>query len=250
MKIEDSFETKIRREIIELYSSKNITPSRTFEDFKCPYKLSCLGPRNKDKWNSGSWAYVGFKYGEAQIHGKFEKVFVVAMDRGGKERSNEETFEETQSNFREATEKRWNPHMGGVSLILESLLDEQNISEYSVQYALTNAVKCSIRSDNMNAVRGYQIISNCSHHLKEEIAVLQPDIIITQGKHPQQTIRKFLPVNENKILHFGSVQLWRYEGKIVLGTPHPARLKGMAYSKGMMPDYFYDAIGGIKKLFR
>jgi hypothetical protein len=240
--------TEIRREIIERYSSQNIIPSPTFEDFKCPYKVSCLGSKDGNRWKSGSWPYVGFKYGEGQINGKFKKVFIVGMDRGGYRGSNEEPFEKTQFNFREATEKRWNAHMGGVSLILEFLLDEKNISEYSLQYALTNAVKCSIKSGRMNAVREYGIISNCSNHLEEEIAVLQPDIIITQGKHPQQTIRGLFPVNENEIQYFGSVQLWRHAAKIVLATPHPARLKGMKYSKGMMPDYFYDAIKQIKNL--
>ena len=246
IKIEDSVRTAERHEIIELYSSQGITPSATFEDFKCPYKSSCLGTKDKDTWKSGNWAYVGFQYGRAQINGRFVKLFVIAMDRGGYEGSNEQMFEETQFDFRDATETRGNAHMAGVSLILEYLLDEKD--KYSIQYSLTNAVKCATKSGNMNAVRQKQVISNCSAHLEREISILKPDIIITQGDHPKQTIRRIFPVNE-KEMHFGVVSLWKNEGKIILATPHPARLKGMAYRRGKMPKYFYEAIDEVKQFF-
>jgi hypothetical protein len=50
-------------------------------------------------------------------------------------------------------------------------------------------------------------------------------------------------------MSFDRAKLWQ-SGKIaVLTTPHPARLKGMAYKKEIMPEYFNHAIDEVRKLF-
>ncbi|OGP93008.1 MAG: hypothetical protein A2156_05730 [Deltaproteobacteria bacterium RBG_16_48_10] len=249
IEIEDSVKTAARDKIIELYSSQNITPSVKFEDFRCPSKLFCLGTKDKDKWRSGTWAYIGSQYGEAQINGKFTKVLIVAMDKGGYGGTEELIFEKTQNHFRTLAEAPGNGHMRGVSLILKYLLDEKDKYKYSIQYSLTNAVKCSTERDNMDAVRQNRVISNCSIHLKREINILNPDIIITQGKHPGLTIRHFFPAN-GEIREFEKVSLWETERQFVLATPHPTRLKGMRYRSGEMPKYYYEAIDALKELFR
>jgi hypothetical protein len=173
------------------------------------------------------------------------------MDRGSD--GHELMFTDTQEAFRNGAERRTNWHMGGVALIMAALLDEGRSAKYSLQFALTNSVKCVLSNkENMNANLDKTMIRSCANHLWSEIEVLRPDLIITQGTHPRETV----------VAHYsdleplwrsgdqtGSAQILRRDRLIVLTTPHPARRKGLKYKRGAlglgqgsMPPFWEEAI--------
>jgi uracil-DNA glycosylase family 4 len=197
---------------------------------------------------------VGVDYGKAKIQGKQFKILFVAMDRGGDAGTDKETFETTQCSFRESTETRPNPHMGGVSLIMKELVDDKEPTVYSHQFALTNAVKCSKPSEHRKYEASEEMRKNCAFHLEKEIEVLNPDLIITQGSPPLIMVKSFLnlePLTNNPFKHLngrGKCDIFKHESLIVLTTFHPARLKDMKWKQGTIPKYMESAIHKTQEL--
>lgn len=133
--------------------------------------------------------------------------------------------------------------MGGVSIIMERLIDQKEPDEYSMMFALTNALKCAVKTNSMNATRGSNMILNCSNYLLQEIQTLKPNIIITQGRHPKDSVIRLLNLGP-ALQSFGPINIYRND-KCILTTPHPARLKRMKWKKGELPDYFENAIKSL-----
>ena len=180
-----------RSQIKKLYSELKIDiPTNSFG---CAHLSSCLNSINSDRnLHKGNWAYVGVEYGNAKIQGRQVRILFIAMDRGGKNRKDEETFAETQCSFRSSTECPKNAHMGGVSLIMKELVDDKEPTVYSHQFALTNADKCSKPSKHRKYEANEKMRQNCVDHLDREIKVLRPDLIITQGSDPTKTVKRLL----------------------------------------------------------
>ncbi len=91
--------------------------------FHCDHFTSCHKSICNKPILKGDWTYVGHQYGESLVGGKKAKILFVSMDRTGTGEEYEE-FDQTQNSFRESANCRYNPHMGGVDVELEHLLDE------------------------------------------------------------------------------------------------------------------------------
>ncbi len=242
----DSQDTNPRIQITKLYSQLKIDIPTT--SFGCAHLSSCQRSIKEDgKLLTGNWAYIGVDYGKAKIQGKQVKILVIAMDRGGYGGQVKEEFKETQERFRLATERRENPHMGGVSLIMKELVDDKEPTVYSHQFALTNAVKCSKYTEKMKTDTTSTMIQNCANHLEREMKILSPDLIITQGEHPSTTVKRLLKLGDpaetfNHPSGRGECEIFKRESLIVLTTFHPARLKDMKWRQGTIPKYMESAI--------
>ncbi|MCX6227091.1 MAG: uracil-DNA glycosylase family protein [Bacteroidia bacterium] len=246
----DFLTTQYREAIKNLYSERKIIP--TIGEFLCERHPECESSA-KVKLYTGNWAFVGDRYGHAKIEGISAKILFIAMDRGGHDGAANELFPGTQESFRTSIENPDNPHMGGVSLILKELVDEAPLKQLSGICALTNAIKC-VKPTGMQTTHATQKMkTNCSIHLESEIQSLKPDIIITQGDHPRDTVLNLLKPNLIQQFHTtGSGKASLYitaNNVIVLVTPHPARLSGMEWRNGKMPAYFYSAIAETRKKF-
>ena len=89
----------------------------------------------------------------------------------------------------------------------------------------------------MNANLDETMIGNCANHLWSEIEVLRPDLIITQGTHPRDTVvahysdlRPLVKVGDGA----RRAQIFGRDHLIVLTTPHPARQRGLKYRRGAL----------------
>lgn len=248
----DSKNTPYRTSIKRLFSSLGIIPTRK-KDFKCRYYKQCSKPKR-----TGDWGYVGVDYGSAKISGKKAKILFVAMDRGGhaKGYSKKQLFEDAQGGWHGATEKPGNAHMGGVHLIVKELVKEntKDPSIFANQLALTNSVKCGKYTKKMRSTSTEVMTVNCSNHLLKEINCLKPDLIITQGNFPKWRVRDRLGLSETSPTYqFKSregrvAEIYRLEHRLVLTTPHPARLKGMKWKEGKLPPFLYKAIQKVKEI--
>jgi uracil-DNA glycosylase len=173
------------------------------------------------------------------------------MDRGGYGGADDEDFPDTQASFRRRIEQPRNPHMGGVALILKHLLDEQDSGKLSSQCALTNAVKCVQHTNSMSTKATRTMVKECAHHLLAEIRELNPDVLITQGGHPRRTVLKSLEglklIREFAGDRRGRTRVFVNPAMVVLTTPHPARQPGLKWKRGLLPNFFLNAIAVAKR---
>jgi hypothetical protein len=150
----DHTETEYRLKIQQLYHARGIVPARGQSRFHCNALeiLYSPCPSERGKYDRGTWPYIGARYGEIACKAIKERILFVAMDRGAAfDLEEEPTFADTQRNFRIGCETRHNPHMGGVSQIMEFLSGNTPATEYSHQFALTNAVKCVKKTGNQTS---------------------------------------------------------------------------------------------------
>ena len=201
----------------------------------------------------GDWTYVGQQYGQAMIAGKCAKILFVSMERP---LSKPEEFEETQYQFRTACFKCSNPHMGGTDVELEFLLDPTPPEQRCQQFALTNSVRCRPSSPNAKSQSTSTMIAKCQAHTKATIEILTPDIIVTQGRHPSDSIIKlfdsevvFKSDNRPHSRSLRKVEIRRGGGVLFLLTAHPANHPGFRWKSGGLPDYLHDAINKLRGLY-
>jgi len=244
----DTVGTKPRAAIRELYDRLCITPCLGLQDFRCPHLPECSPKpgRSDVPFHTGTWPYIGACYGQARVLGNLIRILFVAMERGGQYNPAEEpTFSDTQWAFRDSAENRRNPHMGGASQLMEYLVEDKVPDVYSTQFALTNAVKCVEYTKRMNSTSTPTMIRNCAEHLRVEITLLQPHLIVTQGRHPTNTVQQLFP-GLTPVAEFvgdaGRSAVLVGKRFVVLTTPHPARKIGWRWKRGPLPTFLQDAV--------
>lgn len=241
----DKVETAQRVAISKVYDRQGITPAARNDDFRCPHLEKCKSSVRVNsqqlKFRTGTWPYVGLDYGKALVRGHPTKILFVAMERWGEDRD----FAQTQTDFRKAAEERSNPHMGGTAEIMESLVDDKVRESYSLQFALTNAVKCVEVTGRARSRSTATMIDKCAEHLRVEIDILAPDLIITQGEHPKSTILNLFPLRPAPPPFSGDAgkaEIFLGEHFVVLTTPHPAHKKGWRWKLGPLPRFLQEAV--------
>jgi uracil-DNA glycosylase len=132
-----------------------------------------------------------------------------------------------------------------VAEIMTHLVDEADPRRFSRQFALTNAVKCVEYTGRMDSGSTTTMIVNCASHLRAEIDALIPDLIITQGDHPRNAVSRLLgPLRS--VADFadeaGRSEIRAAGSRLVVTTPHPARLTGLGWKSGGLPAFLDAAI--------
>ncbi len=252
----DTRATQHRAKIYALYTDRGIVPC--LQGFGCR-SLALCSAQGCCRLHTGNWAFVGSEYGQARIGGYLTRILFVAMDRGGYGDAANEQFVDTQASFRRHIEAPRNAHMGGVALILKHLVDERGQFQLSGQCAITNALKCVHPTNRMRTNPSKAMILHCADHLRAEIEALDPDVLVTQGRHPRDTVlgffrgghprdtvRGFFPelglVGEFFGEKRGRAAVLANSRLVVLTTPHPARQKGLKWKKGSLPQFFLEGI--------
>jgi len=179
------------------------------------------------------------------------KILIVGMDIGGNERADKERFEEAQSRWRRYTVDPKNAHMGGLRLIMKQFAPEVNAALRSRQFAFTNTVKCVTESPSKRTKATDVMIEHCADHLREEICLLEPDLIVTQGEYPAWAVRhKVLMSSQSVGIFRGTPRgvaevlngLVGSRRTVVLTTPHPAyALTGFRWRRQEIPHFLEEA---------
>ena len=225
------------------------------EEFDKSCYPSIVKERGEVEVIKGDWTYVGQQYGQAMIAGKYAKILFVSMERP---LPKPEEFEETQYQFRTACFERSNPHMGGTDVELKYLLDPTPCEQRCRQFALTNSVRCRPFSSNSKSQSTSTMKAKCQAHTKAIVEILTPDIIVTQGRDPSDSIIKlFDPEVVFKSDNGGHSQSLRKAevrhggGVLFLLTEHPAIRphRGFRWKSGGLPDYLCAAINEVRDLY-
>lgn len=253
--IDRAMRNPARRAIRALQEQLGIGASK---DFCCPFFEVCdrsvsgaIGTGRK-----GDWVYVGDQYGGACVGGKRAGVLFVSMDRPGEEP--EWTFEHVQAGYRRAARIRGNPHMGGVDVEMEHLLDGgASPDDRCQQFALVNSVLCGPSAartakgkPSAKSLSSFEMRTQCQKHTRRIIQTLEPDIVIAQGGWPSTSVKDLLVdpqqvgdrwKNQMTGRQRREVELWRGSiegGKPLLAllTSHPANYPRFAWKTGRLPD--------------
>ena len=175
---------KIIEDLNAYYTIKGISPDDTFHCEK-----DCPGAEDSNLAR-GMQCGIGFRYGEKT------KIVVVSLDCGGGGKAN--IADRTQG----IIDHLYNPHMKGTLYCTSMLL---NLFEFQTKepwkewgevwkgknksvvdqaipfFAMTNSCKCCRKGSTKQLETEYY--KQCSEYKLKEIEILEPDIVIFQGKN-------------------------------------------------------------------
>ena len=269
-KIVDSAMTPWRTKIKDLQIERGIGNSEGC--FDCEHWENCyasISEKNKVKKNNvskGEWTYVGHQYGEALVNGKKAKILFVSMLKqiwDEKKLKKGEDFESVQKGFRTGALERINPHMGGVDVELEHLLDEGTSREDRCQqFALTNAVRCCFLLEETSYHATGMMEKNCASHTKAIIQALEPDIIIAQGTNPRNSMCELFDIDldvetycngrtgrSSRSVDIAKKEIGADKQVLFLLTAHPARYPGFGWKAGYLPAELKKAFERAREIY-
>ena len=224
--------------MLKSYEQYNCELKQAYELFysnngMCPYFEQCSAGMKKPRIRCDFATRVGVHYGS----GRYPKVLML-----GQEGTNSHTtFEEPCRSLDGTSRQHYPKTLYTLAMILKreqpkswSREDLRIYEELFTHYALTNYFKCAF-SDDPDKVNGLQhnksMKNNCFKLLLKELDVLEPDLLVVQGKFTprsfldvlDQTYDKGACIWKNKT---GTVELYRHKlnGKpfYILYSYHPA----------------------------
>ena len=183
-----------RKRLKDYFSANVLTPDLKFI---CKHEAQCRPSAEGDcnSFAAGQLSYVGDGYA-AEENGVPMRILIAPIQAGPVERI---SMERRHEQIRCRIKGKRNSHMRGVTRILQVLwgLPPDKGSEYIDgdlhvldAFAMANSTLCSKtdgesrQGEPTDCMRG-----NCSTHLRRTIELLEPTIIVTQGKSPEKAIK-------------------------------------------------------------
>jgi len=159
--------------------------------FSCPHQHECEGAASPRPLHFGAEAYVGPRYGKAL------RIVVVSLDTGHASSD----LDERRAAIESLGPEKLNPHMKGTTILLSRLLDAEtpvgaNPHPY---YAMINAAKCSGADGSKNKLPS-RLYRNCRYFALRELALLKPQLIVTQGNDAAAAVGGPDPVDKGALL--------------------------------------------------
>lgn len=143
-------------------------------DFQCKHLEICKKTAEPRPLCTGASAHIGSQYGDPY------RIVVVSLDRG------HTSFDDSVESRSDLIENIWgsklNRHMKGTEILLKALLEnsfgiEENLFSH---YAMTNSAKCCGADGDRTSVSD-ALYKNCAAFSFEEVRLLKPELLITQG---------------------------------------------------------------------
>ncbi|HED36977.1 MAG TPA: hypothetical protein ENI76_01825 [Ignavibacteria bacterium] len=190
--------------------------------FNCPYKKICKGDNKKFYGPKSSYVSIGYEKEE------LPKLLFLSLDPGV---SKKDYIKRLPKSVREIEENRnvnelpknrhWYKTHELAYYILSQFKDDLTIENAKYYFAHVNSVKCSANNPNHKQARKI-LFNNCRNYILDELLLLDPDIIITQGLQAKKSIEKLVlkkPINPNQYYYIIELN----EKKVFwLHTYHPS----------------------------
>lgn len=157
----------IRQKLHEYYLKQGIA----VPDFHCKNEADCVKAVHGALLWHGSEAHVGAHYGEPF------RLVIVSLDRGD---GSDDVWQRSAC-IEGLYPPGPNPHMRGTFATLAAVLPAvERTQDLWKHFAMTNAAKCCHKKQGMQAVP-QSLYDRCSEYTFGELAVLDPQLVITQG---------------------------------------------------------------------
>lgn len=187
-------------------------------NFRCRYLQSCIvGAIDKQKFTKGHGTYIGREYEKGEV----PKLLFLSLDSGSAELDpNERTIEVLNKKL------DWLPGKGDkpkhwyrthqfawhvfneIDKVFSFGLDIgkvdgnfdfnpiEEIHKIKSYFAHANSAKCCMNNERRSQA-GSILFENCREYILGELAILDPDILVTQGKYARMVAEK---INRKKVL--------------------------------------------------
>ena len=152
-------------------------------EFTCRFKDDCLG--NCDAFTGPTSARVPLGY-EARGYAdrRYPRVVVVSLDSGSGGKKDEDRLPESvrqRSPELGRKNSHWYRTHVQVQAILQLFIDaELTVEDATHLFAHVNSAKCSQNKDGRGQA-DRRLFDNCRDYLREELDLLGPDILLSQG---------------------------------------------------------------------
>lgn len=156
----------LRRELRDSYVRSGVASG----EFSCPQLPSCQKAVGGRELSNGSDSHVGSSYGQPF------RLVVASMDRG---QGSEDIWQRIRS-VEALGSTGLNAHMRGTLHLLRKLIRIEAPQVWR-HFAMTNTAKCCYSGPGMASVKP-ALYRNCAPYAVNELDILRPDLIVTQGK--------------------------------------------------------------------
>jgi hypothetical protein len=216
-----TLELKMLKELSSYYQQKGISPL----DFRCQHLQVCSN--GNDRFVEAKGAFVGTEYEK----GTLPRLLFASLDPGSSdsnpERRSVESVrlqEEYNCNVAKLPKARhWYRTHELAWILLKRIKPDLEIQDSHSYFAHVNSVKCCVSNKNHRSAPPI-LFRNCQKYIGGEIAILEPDILVTQGKKAREAIQQSFEISESlEDKHICSYAWVSIEGKNVLwlDTYHP-----------------------------
>lgn len=181
------------KELGEYYQKEGISAL----DFRCQYLPICS--KGNKNFVEAKATFVGTEYEK----GTLPRLLFVSLDPGSSEHdSHRRTLdyvrfqEEHECNTDELEKPRhWYRTHELAMVLLKKFNPDLQIQDSHLYFAHINTVKCCVGNDNHASAKDI-LFRNCQRYIGDEIIILKPDVLVTQGKQAKVAIEKIFGISE------------------------------------------------------
>lgn len=230
--------------LVDYYRLHAIYP----ESFNCPHQEFCRGFAYEKKMTEAKMSQVGSQYGTL-----YPKIAVVSLDpaagdNGKFTQPHQRTTSYVSSKLEadDYTLNRPNPHWAVTQIIVKDILTlfgyvaqpnaanvmttyaGRPIENVSAYFAHVNVTKCSMNNPDRGQAP-HKVHMTCGRsYLEGELAILRPDILITQGKAANEIVGELLTGTPLREYDLPTQRTLILDDRSVLWLPmrHPSRQIG------------------------
>jgi len=142
-------------------------------------------------------------------------------------REHEETTP-TESYYDWKPRSHWRQTYDMIFILLQRFIRSRNRNEIRHYFAHTNSAKCHDKEGSEQASN--ELFMNCCEYLPNEISILDPDVVITQGSKKYFSFMNTFPIKTDSILYANYPNLQKVHPILINGhnaiwieTNHPCR---------------------------
>ena len=166
-------------------------------DFHCRHWQFCS--KDNKRITQAKSAFVGTEYEKAIL----PRLLFISLDPGD---SDSEPERRTAESVRYSEEheckvadlpkqRHWYRTHELALILLKRLRPNLTIENSHLYFAHVNSVKCSMNNDDHRQAKS-NLFKNCREYIGDEIVILKPDILVTQGKWAKVAVEKTFKVSE------------------------------------------------------
>lgn len=168
-------------------------------DFRCPHLQSCR--KDNKRFVEAKGAFVGTEYEK----GSLPRLLFVSLDPGDSDAAPEKRTVESVRFIEEHRDVdklpkglHWYRTHELAWILLKAIKPDLRIQESHLYFAHVNSVKCCVSNDNHKSASPI-LFNNCQKYVGDEVVILKPDILVTQGKFARLAIEHSFNVTESVV---------------------------------------------------
>jgi hypothetical protein len=182
------------KELSSYYQRKGISPL----DFRCQHLQVCSN--GNDRFVEAKGAFVGTEYEK----GTLPRLLFVSLDPGSSDRDPKRRSVESvrlqEEHDCDVTKlpkvQHWYRTHELAWILLKRFKPDLQIQDSHSYFAHVNSVKCCTSSENHSSAPPI-LFRNCQKYIGGEIAILEPAILVTQGKKAKEAIQQSFKISES-----------------------------------------------------